>query len=925
MFPVHLPKTDFPMKANLAQSEPQRIEFWSSKKIYEKLVARPAPRGAFVMPDGPPYANFSIHVGHVLNKVLKDITVKHRAMAGYKAEFIPGWDCHGLPIELNVTKALGAKRIEVSDKELRRLCREEALKWVAKQKEQFMRLGVLADWEHPYLTLDPAYEADEIRVLARIVENGVFARASKPVYWCPTLQTALAAAEVEYRPHKSPSIFVKFPISEEALTQRGIEVPGDTGAAKVGAVIWTTTPWTLPANQGIAIHPDFDYGFYNTQTHGVLIVAEKLWPQVKEECGLDGALVLSVKGQQLEGLKASHPFIDRTSLFVPGQHVTLDSGSGLVHTAPGHGLDDYVVGLKFNLPVTSPVDGAGRFTSEFPLMQGERIWEANPKIVELLQTKGLLLAHKTIEHSYPHNPRSKTPLIFRATPQWFIRLDDEKFPVREKALSGIKNKISFVPQWGSARLQAMIEHSPDWCVSRQRIWGVPVPVFDCESCGEPLVSPVAMDRLADLMESSGLGLEAYFEKPTDELTKGLSCLQCGHAHFRKGKDILDVWFDSGVCHTAVQKRRLSFPADIYLEGSDQHRGWFQTSLISSVAAYGEIPYKTLITHGFVNDAQGYKMSKSLGNFVDPASIIQESGAEILRLWVSHEDYGQDLTISKEMMTRLSESYRRFRNTFRYLLGNLSDFNPDSDYIEYENLSTLDQWALSQLNDLIAKCQEGYETFQFHKVYHALNQYFTVELSATYLDILKDRLYTSQKDGPLRRGSQTVFFQMLHVLCGLLAPIASFLAEEVYASIPGAKKEESVFLTAFPEPKALWRRPDLQSQFTALMALRSQVTKVLEDLRQKKLIGSSLEAHVTLTLSPHLTKLVEELGVSLREFLIVSKVTLQPQALDQGSEDFKVAADKAPGEKCERCWHFDERTGAQSMFPGLCPKCVEALS
>lgn len=907
---VQLPKTDFPMKGNLAQTEPARIANWQQHGLYQKIMTKPAPKGLFVLPDGPPYANGNIHVGHVLNKVLKDIVIKYKNMAGYRAAFIPGWDCHGLPIELNVTKRLGAKRKEMSDADIRKLCREEALSWVDKQRTQFQRLGVLADWENPYMTLQPEYEADEVRVLAKIFENGVFYRGNKPVYWDPALQTALAAAEIEYKQHKSPSIYVKFPLPEK------FEGVPDK---KISVVIWTTTPWTLPANYGIAFNADFEYGFFELGDE-IVVIAKDMQEAFEKDTGLSLKLITTKKGSAFENLKARHPFIARDSLIVLGDHVTLEAGTGAVHTAPGHGLEDYVVGLQYGLPVESPVDGAGRFTAEVPEWQGLSIWDANPKIIDHLRSIGALLFTREIEHQYAHSPRSKAPLIFRATPQWFIRMDDDQYPLRQKCLDAAEKEIAYVPKWGVQRLVGMLSNSPDWCVSRQRIWGVPVPVFYCEKCGTPLVDSEVMNRLADSMEKTGEGIEVYHKRPPGEFTEGKSCSSCKHDQFTIGKDILDVWFDSGVCHTAVQKRRpdMASPADIYLEGSDQHRGWFQTSLVSSIAAFGKPPFKTLLTHGFVNDAQGYKMSKSQGNTVDPAEIIKESGAEILRIWVSHEDYGQDLTISKEMITRISDTYRRFRNTIRFLLGNLNDFNPARDQVAFKDLTPLDRWALHQLNGLIEKCTQAYDAYEFYKVYHGLNNFFAHDLSATYLDILKDRLYTGKVDGVKRRGSQTVLFYIVQSLCGLMAPIASFLAEETYSYLPGERKE-SVFLTDFPRVVPEWKDDKLAADFAILLEARAIASKEMEELRRQKIIGASLDAKITVQAPESVLKVLEAYAPSLREFFIVSQILVKP-----GSE-LTVEAAKADGVKCERCWHYDVKTGADARFPSFCPKCVEALT
>ncbi|MCB0390651.1 MAG: isoleucine--tRNA ligase, partial [Bdellovibrionales bacterium] len=619
-----------------------------------------------------------------------------------------------------------------------------------------------------------------------------------------------------------------------------------------------------------------------------------------------------------EGINTKHPFIDRTSKIILGHHVTLEAGTGCVHTAPGHGLDDYIVGQKYNLPVACPVDEAGRYNDDYPEMKGTKIWDANPLIVEKLVQSGHMLAHSEITHSYPHNPRSKTPLIFRSTPQWFIKMDDEKYPLRKKALETAEKNISYVPQWGAQRLMSMLTNSPDWCVSRQRLWGVPIPVFYCESCGEALANSELMRKIADEMESSGKGIEAFYEKPAMEWTSGYKCT-CGHKEFKKSKDILDVWFDSGVCHTSVQKNRegMAFPADIYLEGSDQHRGWFQTSLVSSLAANGKSPFKTLITHGFVNDAEGKKMSKSKGNVIDPAEVNKTHGAEILRLWVAYEDYGQDVNISNEMFLRITETYRRIRNTMRFLLGNLGDFNPQTDVVSYDDMTTIDKWALGRFNDVIEKVTDAYESYNFYKVYHNLNQFFTVDLSACYLDILKDRLYTWKSDGIERRASQTVIYYLVNDLVVLMAPILSFLAEEVYNYIP-QKDKESVFLCEFPKVRSEWNNEHLMNQFSNLFELRNEVLQKLEDLRKSKTIGSNLDAAIKI-IAPQKTCELLKLLNSKREFFIVSQVEVKV------GETLSIEVNKAEGEKCIRCWNYSVEIGTNKEHPEICPKCIEALS
>ena len=906
-----LPKTQFPMKGNLSRTEPSQIEEWGQSRIYQKLIEKNEGRPLYVMTDGPPYANGHLHLGHVLNKVLKDIVIKYHNMSGYQALFIPGWDCHGLPIELNVTKKLGKKRAETPDSEVRQLCRKEALSWMDKQRKQFVRLGILADWQNPYLTLQPEYEAEEIRVLAQILDNGLLYRGEKPVYWCPTLQTALAASEIEYRDHKSPSVYVKF------FLTKGLDKLGNPDKP-VSFVIWTTTPWTLPANYGICVHKDFDYNLYDTSSE-YLIIAEALKETVEADIGLSLTPTQTFKGSDFSGLKADHPFMNRNSLLMTGDHVTLEAGTGCVHTAPGHGLEDYQIGVKHGLPVHSSVNGAGRFTKDVPKYEGIKIWEGNQVILDDLKKSGHLLGHKEIVHSYPYNPRSKTPLIFRSTPQWFVRMDDKKYSIRKKVLAAAETEIKYFPSWGVQRLTAMLANSPDWCLSRQRTWGVPIPVFYCQKCGKALVDSDLMRNIADIMEATGEGIEAYHSHSVDELINDKKC-SCGSNQFDKGQDILDVWFDSGVCHSAVQRKqdKMAFPADIYLEGSDQHRGWFLTSLISAIASVGKPPYKALVTHGFVNDAAGYKMSKSQGNVIDPAKVITQSGAEILRLWVAYEDYSQDVNVGDEIFQRVIETYRRFRNTLRFMLGNLNDFDSKVNKVDFKHMPELDQWALVRLNDLIKKVRKAYDNYEFYKVYHALNNFFTVELSATYLDVLKDRLYTWKADGLARRAAQTVIYEITEKTLIMMAPIVSFLAEEAYSFLPG-KDQDSIFLCEFPEPNFEWKKDELIKKFEILLEIRSQVSKVLENLRKEKVIGSSLDAQVIITAEAPVFKVLKEYLKRLGEFLIVSNVKIQ-----EGQER-NIEAFHAAGTKCVRCWHYSEETGKDSRFPRVCPKCVEALT
>ncbi len=906
---INLPKTQFPMKANLSEREPAMIENWTTQSVYKKMVEKNKGQKNFTMPDGPPYANGHIHMGHTLNKCLKDFVIKYKNMAGFQAPYIPGWDCHGLPIEHNITKKLGPKVREKTAKELRLLCREEAGRWVETQKHEFIRLGILGEWDNPYLTLNPAYEAEEVREFSRNYQNGVVTRGQKPVYWCIPLQTALAEAEIEYQDHKSPSIYVKFPY--EPSSQFGsFDKP-------VFAVIWTTTPWTLPANQAVALNPDFEYGFFDAGDSYILIARDiKESFQEATETELKDPEKF-FKGSEFDNEKAKHPFIERDSLFILGDHVTLEAGSGVVHTAPGHGQDDYIVGMKYGLPLLSPVGPNGAYTNEFPKYEGMNVFKANEPIIEDLEKAGLLLARKDIKHSYPHCWRTKTPVIFRATSQWFISMDDENYNIRKKALAALDD-IKFVPDWGVKRLTSMIENRPDWCISRQRNWGVPLPVLYCDSCDHPLIEVEIMDKIADTMEK-GLGIEAYYDLPIEELVGDRSCEECSNKGFKKGKDILDVWFDSGICHAAVQKKRegLSFPADLYLEGSDQHRGWFQTSLLTSIASNGEPPFKSLLTHNFVNDSKGRKMSKSLGNVVDPLDLIKKSGAELLRLWSASQDYGQDMNYSQEGFQRVTETYRRLRNTMRFLLGNIGDFNYEKDKVSYDQMLPLDQWALDRLFQFMTNVEEHYDNFEFYKVYHALNNFFTVDLSSHYLDIIKDRLYTWKTDGPERRSCQTVVYLLTENLIKIMAPLTSFLSEESYGYFPG-KTQESIFLESYPKPQAQWENSEIRQKFETLFEVRNETSKQLEEARNKKVIGSSLEAQLELQLSEKAMTVFKQFQDSqLKEFFIVSQLKLT-----EGRE-INVQVQKASGDKCPRCWNYDTLKDIENYGP-VCSKCSEAL-
>lgn len=914
-----LPETDFPMKANLPKREPEQISKWLDNRTYDQIQKANDGKPPFVMPDGPPYANGNIHIGHCLNKILKDFVVKYKAMKGHQSVFIPGWDCHGLPIEHAVAKQLGKKRREKSDKEIRDLCRDYAGKFVETQKEQFIRLGILADWDNPYRTMDSSYESAMIKSLAKIFEKGHVYRGKKPVHWCWSDGTALAEAEVEYQNRKDPSIFVKF---EATKNLSKLQDPDK----KTYFVIWTTTPWTLPANLAICLGPDFDYGLYEVDGEN-WVVAEKLADNLQKLTGKTFSLKKSFKGSELagtqkcddnfDGVVCQHPFAERPSYVILGDHVTLETGSGCVHTAPGHGQEDYQVGLTYGLDTYCPVNNWGKFTEDVPQWTNKKVFDANPLVIEHLRDSGHLVHHEEFEHSYAHCWRCHNPIIYRATAQWFIAMDGDSADgsIRQNALKAIE-EVKWIPQWGQNRITSMVQNRPDWCISRQRLWGVPIPVFYCTKCEEPLISPKMMNQVADKVAKEGL--ESWYTSSAQDFDPQAKC-QCGNTEFTNGKDILDVWFDSGVCHQAVQEQRkgLTNPADLYLEGSDQHRGWFQSSLLTGIAINKEAPFRAILTHGFVNDAKGRKMSKSLGNVIDAVGFVNQSGAEVLRLWTAYEDYSNDLQAGKESFDRVSESYRRVRNTCRYILGNLHDFDPEKESVAYKDLLEIDQWALGRLSKFIKTCETAYENYEYHRIYHALQNYCTVDLSSVYLDILKDRLYTAKKDGLPRKSAQTTIFLILKSMTGVITPILSFLAEEVYGCLPGPKKE-SVFLTDFPQPVAEWENEAVEAKWSAFLEVRSVVMKELEEARKEKLIGSALEAKVDITAPDKTLSLLESMN-DLKSLFIVSKVNTSK------GDTLSVSISKAPGEKCERCWVYDEQTGENSSFPQTCPKCVEALS
>jgi isoleucyl-tRNA synthetase len=924
---LNLPHTVFPMKANLAQKEVEFLEFWKKHEIYRKMQTKD--RKSYILHDGPPYANGNIHLGHALNKVLKDMIVKYKAMKGFYAPYVPGWDCHGLPIEHQVDKNLGAKKESTSITEKRKLCREYAAKYLDIQREEFKRLGVFGDWEDPYITMSFPYEATIVKELNRFAQNGSLYKGKKPVHWCPTCVTALAEAEVEYADKESPSIYVKFPV----INTLGKFAP-DTFKGTF-FVIWTTTPWTLPANLALALHPKFIYRLVRTPA-GELILAQDLIKDCMKKIGLaetdytvtDGGWT----GAELEGIVCKHPWIDREVMVITGEHVTLEQGTGVVHTAPGHGEEDYEIGLKYGLDVYAPVDLKGRFTEEVKEFSGQYVFKANQEIIDKLRTVGALLGlPENIKHSYPHCWRCKKPVIFRATEQWFISM--EKNDLRQQALEQI-NKTAWIPKWGRDRIYGMVENRPDWCISRQRAWGVPIALFQCKKCKDFISDKAVMDKIEQEVEKNGADI--WFEKSEAELLpQNYKCPKCGSQDFIKEKDILDVWFDSGVSHAAVMEAdtRLSSPADLYLEGSDQHRGWFQSSLLASVGTRGKAPYKAVLTHGFVVDGQGKKMSKSLGNVISPQEITKKHGAEILRLWTSSADYREDMRISNEIIARLVEAYRKIRNTNRFLLGNINDMHLSAakfSDLKKEDILEIDRYAMSLLQGLIGRATAAYETFAFHEVYHSIYQFCVIDMSAFYLDILKDRLYTFKVDSKERRAAQWVLHNILISLTKIIAPILSFTAEEIWQHIPN-KEEESVFLSSFPEVDAEWIDKELEKKWERLSKVRDEVNKALELKRQDKLIGNSLEAKVTLYVGDELYNLLKDYNNFLSSLFIVSSAGVIQNAkapeIGYRSTEFGemgILVERALGDKCQRCWNWDLSVGTFDNFPDLCKKCHDVI-
>jgi len=925
---LNLPQTKFKMKANLTQREPMALKRWEKENLYAQLQQAAVDRPLFVLHDGPPYANGNIHLGTAFNKVLKDIILRSKRMAGFNAPYIPGWDCHGLPIEHNVDVELGAKKQTISILGKRAACRSYAEKWIKTQREQFKRLGVLGDWGNPYLTMNFGYEAVIAREFNTFLLSGAVVRSKKPVYWCADCGTALAEAEVDYADHTSPSVYVKFPVADDL----GAVAP-ELAGKQVSVLIWTTTPWTLPANLAIAFHPDFEYAAVAVQGE-IWILAKELVASCMKLFGLEDYSILAVfSAAGLEGKHCRHPFMERDSLMVLADYVTADSGTGCVHTAPGHGADDYLTGLRYGLEVLSPVDDQGRYTADAGRYEGAQVPQVNRQIVADMTAEGSLVKEMAINHSYPHCWRCKKPVMYRATAQWFISMD--KLQLREKALQAIK-EVSWTPAWGQQRIYGMVEARPDWCLSRQRSWGVPITVLTCVACGEILKNEAVCSRIDEFFGKEGA--DAWFKhEAADFIPEGVTC-GCGGHEFKKESDILDVWFDSGTSHAAVleQRAELRSPADLYLEGSDQHRGWFQSSLLTSVGSRGRAPYKGVLTHGYVVDGQGKKMSKSVGNVVAPHEVIDQYGAEVLRLWVASENYQDDVKVSDEILRHVSDAYRKMRNTLRFLLSNLYDFDPAKDSVAPSALQEMDRWALTKFAELSERVTSAYERYEFHAVYHGLHNFCGATISSLYMDVLKDRLYCSAPAGPERRAAQTVIYRILDGLLRLMSPILCFTTAEAWEHLhdlpQDAPLERSIFFADFAPVADIVEDEAFQGRWDKLLSLRSAITRVLEGARRDKVIGLSLDAEVVVKVNGEWADFLSGSLEQLRELCIVSGLRLARDGEDgdlafveaETLPGVEIAVAPAPGVKCERCWTIATSVGDDQEHPALCARCAAVV-
>ena len=928
---LNLPKTEFPMKANLPQREPKRLEHWEAMRLYERIRETHQGEPIYVLHDGPPYANGPIHLGHALNKILKDFIVKVRTMAGFDSPYVPGWDCHGLPIEIKVDDDLGRRKLEMDPMQVRDACRRYAENYLKLQRDQFERLGVFGRWDDPYSTMSPQYESVVLETFFSFYEQGLVYKGLKSVYWCIHDKTALAEAEVEYEMHTSPSVWVRYPLTSDA----GKIDAALAGKTNVATIIWTTTPWTLPASMAVTFAPNEEYVALDTG-EWIYIVAKALAQQTIEKCGLrDAKEIATFPGSKLEYATFAHPFLNRTVLGVLGDYVTMDTGTGAVHTAPAHGADDFQTGVKYGLDLTCNVDDAGILRHGLPEYNGQQVFKANPLIVELLKSRGVLLGFEKIEHSYPHCWRCHNPIIFRATEQWFISMEG-KIPggtLRSRSLEEIA-KVKWDPAWGEERISNMIAMRPDWCISRQRVWGVPIAVFRCADCKEFLNNKAVNRAVVDLFAREGA--DAWYKRSAEEiLPAGTKCAKCGSTKFHKEMDILDVWFESGCSQAAVLGREpgLPWPADYYLEGGDQHRGWFHSSMLCAVGAKGGTPYRGCGTVGWTLDPQGRAMSKSAGNGVDPVEVAEKLGAEIVRLWVGSVDFREDVMASDELMKRIADSYRKIRNTFRYILSNLDGFDPARDSVAFAEMDPLDQYILLRAAEVTNDVRGHYDTFTFHKAYQRLNDFSIVDLSAIYFDVLKDRLYTSAPKSHARRSAQTALWRLGDALVRLMAPITGFTADEVWEFLPKlAGSSDSVHLTLFPEARDLtgdlpagFDAQGLVAEWSSLLSVRDEALKALEGARAEKQIGGSLAAQLHLTATEPLYSLLDRHRDQLRYLFIVSDVVLDKAAATNGDTGLQIKVNKAPGAKCERCWNYSVHVGEDKTYPTVCERCSAVLA
>jgi len=919
---LNLPQTDFAMRAGLPQREPEMFKKFDDENIYGKIIEKNKGKPQYILHDGPPYANGDIHLGTALNKVLKDFIVKYKNMAGFYAPYIPGWDTHGLPIELKAIKKIGVDKALLSPVELRKHCRDFALMYVDNQRNQFKRLGSIGDYEDPYLTLKPEFEAKQIEIFGDMAEKGYIYKGLKPVYWCPTCETALAEAEIEYSEDPCHSIYVKFKVTDDKGKISAI----GADPAKTYFVIWTTTTWTLPANVAICIGPEYTYAAVKANDEYYIIAEELVESTMKAANIEEYEIVGRAKGSELELIETAHPFIDRTSYIIVGNHVTLESGTGCVHTAPGHGVEDFEVCRNYpQIPIVVPVDSKGYMTEEAGQFAGLSTNDANKAIAMHLEETGSLFALQKIIHQYPHCWRCKDPVLFRATKQWFCSIDGFK-DAAIKAIEGVE----WIPQWGEERIKGMVRDRSDWCISRQRTWGVPIPIFYCEKCGKEHITKESIKAVADLFRK--YGSDAWYTHEAAEiLPEGTVCSECGHKVFTKETDIMDVWFDSGSSHAAVLQQRddASWPADLYLEGADQYRGWFQSSLLTSVAFSGKAPYKAVCTHGWVVDGEGKKMSKSLGNGILPDEIISEYGADILRLWVASSDYHADIRISKDILKQLSEGYRKIRNTARYILGNIFDFDPNKNMVKFEDMAEIDKWALIKLDDLKKKVTDAYDAFEFHQVYHSIRNFCVVDMSNFYLDVIKDRLYCDKTDGVSRRAAQSAMYQILNSLTKMLAPILAFTSQEIWECMPHLDSDnaENVLLNDIPKKEGLTFEAGFMDKWEKIHSVKDAVKKQLEELRAQKVIGSSLDADVKLYAEGELYSFLNSVADILPQVLIVSKVSVDNAVGGKEDDEFKglgVEVSKASGCKCARCWTYSDSVGKDAEHPEICERCASVI-